>query len=151
MCDVRATGQVHCWGNNSNGQLGTGSYDCTGGAAPNSFYDCVAPGGPAVGLSDVVQITGGYVHSYALGRSGQVYGFGWLPWPGMVPYDDFLSPTAITALSDISQVSSNNIADQTSCALRRDGQVVCWGYSGEGGLPQDSPLPAVLGITLPSS
>jgi alpha-tubulin suppressor-like RCC1 family protein len=125
-CAVHATtGTVSCWGNNSDGQLGTGIAGC-----PDGSWDCASPGQLVVGLSGITQIAGSYVHTCAVQNSGQVYCFGWLPTldgSGAVTRHDVLSPEAVSGLADAVQVSTNEVTDDVDCAVRRSGEIVCWG------------------------
>jgi alpha-tubulin suppressor-like RCC1 family protein len=140
ICVVHAgTGTVSCWGNNSDGQLGTGVYGCGDGT-----YDCPSPGKVISGLSGVTQLSGSYVHTCAAQTSGQEVCFGWLATvdaTGAYTRADFLSPTPVSGLTDVVQVSTNEVTDDTDCAVRKSGQIVCWGQNSVG----------LLGVGVPST
>jgi Regulator of chromosome condensation (RCC1) repeat len=61
-CALRRTGSVVCWGQNRDGELGTGERSVTPHAQPVAV----------VGLDDAVAVTAGGAHACALRRSGQV-------------------------------------------------------------------------------
>ena len=73
-----------------------------------------------VGLSDVVQVSGGLYHSLALKSDGTVVGWG----------NDYLGAAAIpVGLGNVVQVDAGNIH---SLALKSDGTVVGWGTDSAG-------------------
>jgi alpha-tubulin suppressor-like RCC1 family protein len=128
MCAVRASGQVQCWGNNSDGQLGTGLSGCPGGG-----YDCPPPGVPMVGIGDATQVTGGYVHSCVLSKSGSVLCSGWFG-DDAGAFSDHLAPVAVNALAGVVGVSAGEVSNFDTCAARSDGTFACWGLNDVGQL-----------------
>ena len=68
---LTADGEVYAWGYNGNGQLGVG--DTT-----NRHYATKMKGVNGVGyLEDIIDITAGYVESYATRKDGTIYGTGY--------------------------------------------------------------------------
>jgi alpha-tubulin suppressor-like RCC1 family protein len=147
-CAIHAgSGTVSCWGNNSDGQLGTGITGCADGS-----WDCAAPGSPALDLADVVQLGASYVHTCAVQASGQVQCFGWLATlaaDGTVDRQDVLVPTAVDGLADAVQVSSSEIMDDADCASRSDGTVACWGWNSLGQFGSADAPDSVSPVTVP--
>jgi hypothetical protein len=105
-----------------------------------------------VGLSDAVSVATGYFHSCAARRSGEVVCWGNNDWGelGDGTFSSSLVPVAVTGLSDAVSVIAGG--SDYSCALRRTGEVACWGdnFSGQlgNGSTDKSPEPvAVLGLS----
>ncbi|MEZ4394981.1 MAG: hypothetical protein R3A48_28220 [Polyangiales bacterium] len=120
VCARRSNGQVFCWGNNNSRQLGDGTTMTQ--LAPIQI--------PA--LTDVAHISissnhgcaaknDGTVWCWAEGRSGQLGN-------GM---DLIASPTPVRA-GEIADAVGVSVSAQTSCALRRTGNVQCWGFNQSG-------------------
>lgn len=120
VCVRRADNSVMCWGNNNSRQLGDGTTMTH--LAPIAI--------PA--LTDVAHISvsanhgcaaknDGTVWCWAEGRSGQLGN-------GM---DLVASPTPVRA-GEIADATGVAVAAQTSCALRRTGNVQCWGFNQNG-------------------
>jgi len=115
-CALLATGAVHCWGDNSDGQLGDGT--TTDRHTPT----------PVTGLSsDVTAITAGHNHTCALLATGAVECWGYNEYGqlGDGTTDDRLTPTAVTGLS--SGVTAISASRFHTCALLTTGALNCWG------------------------
>ncbi len=115
VCVRNAARRLRCWGGNSAGQLGDGT------TTDRFSFDFVP------GLTDVIAVDVSSQHTCAVVASGQTYCFGhtgntqsgiWGP-----PYQ-VTSPNAIPGATTAVDVS---VGDTHSCALLRDGQIVCWG------------------------
>lgn len=114
-CATRADGRVACWGRNSDGQLGDGSYN--GSRVPVAV----------TGVTDAVAIAAGAIHTCAARAGGKVMCWGSgdegkLGIPG-APYSTPF-PVQVANLTDAVAVSAG---EGSSCALRATGQVACWG------------------------
>lgn len=131
MCALRTGGVVSCWGNNTFGELGRG--------APGADV-----GAPAAvpGLTGVVRLALGYHFTCALAAAGTVScwgsnGYGEL---GRGMSSTFVAtPAPIAGLTDVTQVSAESNNDSTpegthACALRSNGDVLCWGNNNTGQL-----------------
>lgn len=139
-CIALRDGSVDCWGNPFGGALG----HPTAGASTNHFA-----GVP--GLRDIASVVCFDETSCALSRSGQVYCWG-LNNGGQVGVgvvsDQVLTPEPVPGATDIVQVAAGGAH---ACALRRGGEVICWGSNvrGESGAPdlgQDELAPVTVPI-----
>jgi hypothetical protein len=152
-CARRASGMVLCWGANGQGQLGDGTTE----SRPTP--------GPVLGLTDAVELTVDSNHTCARRESGAVVCWGANSSGAIgdgtcttvrsgceVRRTGALSPTVVLGLTDAVQIAAGA---SHSCALRRDGSVVCWGENTEGqlgngcSLGRDCPvaLTEVVGLT----
>ena len=121
-CAALSDGTVACWGANSYGQLGDGT------TMPRSTPRVVS------GLDDAVAVAAGDRHSCALKSDGSVWcwgdnAFGQLG-NGMTGLST--SPVRVRDLSDVADVVSGPATGRHSCALRRDGELWCWGNNASG-------------------
>ncbi len=119
-CAMLLDGSVWCWGSNSDGQLGTGSY------AP-----AVAP--THVAISGIVNISAGYQHSCAVDYTGQVWCWGKNAdgQLGDLSNTPSYSPVPVHVFNQATQVSCGT---RHTCALKSDGTVWCWGSNSHGQL-----------------
>lgn len=115
-CLIAADGAVYCWGRNTNGQLGIGSFENQ--TKPRKV----------LGLPEAVaSITLGATHSCAKTVSGAVYCWGAAAYVGAgegVVADTAL-PLAVQGLTG--SVRTLVAGDQLTCALLDSGSVQCWG------------------------
>ena len=131
-CAIERGGQVVCWGRNSRGQLGDGT-----------IMERTAPT-PCVGLPDpvtdpAVDVSAGDEHSCAVFASGELYCWG-------RQSDSRLGNVvnSSTGLPTPVQVNGAHLFDavtagqNSTCGLRRDGEVLCWGNRAEGQLGDGS-------------
>ena len=122
-CALTSSGSVHCWGWGDSGRLGYGNQ-----------IDRSRPGEPIPGLSGVIQIAPGQLHSCALVAGGSVHCWG-DGTNGKLGYGNNsvrLSPgEAIPGLRDVTQLESGAYH---VCALVSGGRVHCWGWGDAGRL-----------------
>jgi alpha-tubulin suppressor-like RCC1 family protein len=122
-CALTNAGDVLCWGNNGNGQLGNGT--TTDHAAPVTVN----------GLSSsVIAITAGGDHTCALTSIGSVlcWGLNFYGQLGDSTNTDRATPTAVIGLS--SGMAAIASGGNHTCALTNTGGVLCWGYNDDGQL-----------------
>lgn len=113
-CALTITGEVKCWGNNMNGQLGDNS--TTKRSAPVSV----------LGLNGgVVAIATGFYHTCAITTGGKIKCWGHHS-------DDYLNPKDETSLA--SGVTAIAAGEFNICALTTAGGVKCWGGNSTGKL-----------------
>jgi len=144
-CAVLNGGALRCWGNNSSGQLGLG--DTQFRTVPT----------PVSGLDNVRQASGSLNHTCAVTYAGAAYCWGNNDWGqlGDGSTTQRLVPTPVQGLdSGVLAISAGGgrFEFAHTCALRADGQVLCWGSNQRGQLGDGSftgntvPRP-VLGLT----
>jgi alpha-tubulin suppressor-like RCC1 family protein len=119
-----AGGNVMCWGNNSNGQVGSAD----GGAkveTPNAVSGLPTIADlSAGGISTCARTTTGTVKCWGSNVSGEM----------ALPPDagtSFPSPVDISGVSNVVQVAAGH---STICALIQGGSVTCWGFNANGEL-----------------
>jgi alpha-tubulin suppressor-like RCC1 family protein len=155
-CVLLDDGTVHCWGGNSQGQLGVGDTS-NRGDAPGELPTPAVPFG--TGRTAVTLATGGYhacvvldnatTHCWGYNGYGQL-GIGSTDNRGDAPGE--LPPPAV-ALGTAAPVAITS-SEAHNCAVLDDGTVHCWGYNGDGELgigttdnrgdaPGEMPTPAV--------
>jgi alpha-tubulin suppressor-like RCC1 family protein len=141
-CVMARSGSAACWGSNSAGQLGN-----AGASDPSPSPVAVS------GLTNALALSAGGAHTCALTVDGAVLCWG-RNQSGQLGHDSAGAPSAspLTVLGLTDAVALSGGADHT-CALQRDGAVLCWGSngsgqlgSGSGGGISASPVP-VLGLS----
>lgn len=117
-------GRAMAWGNGQNSRLGNG------GAANQSFPVPVLYGG------NVTQLALAEHHGCALKAGGKVWCWGLQDYGRLgdgITSGTRSSPQPITTLSDVVKITD---ANRSTCALKRDGTVWCWGIGDFGQLGQ---------------
>ncbi len=139
-CALITGGTVYCWGQNSSGQLGDGTYiDRTNAASVSSF-------------ADFQTISGGADHSCGLRAGNLIYcwGDGSFGQLGNGTTTSTSTPTLVGGPGGYATVSTG---DDHTCALTTTGVAYCWGTNPDGRvgnnttLQQDSPVPVSGGLT----
>jgi alpha-tubulin suppressor-like RCC1 family protein len=149
-CALVNSGQVKCWGDNYNMQLGDGT--STGSNIPVLVSGIPsATDGPTA-----TSISSGEAHSCAVLSNGQVKCWGTNNY-GRLGNGFAITSSPVPALvSGITTATSISAGSLHSCALLSDGQVKCWGRGREGqlgnGTYSDKYTPySVSGITTATS
>ncbi len=114
-------GQVYTWGLNSFGQLGVGRQDPP--RAPNPLPELVT------GLTSVVEVAGGGIHTLARTASGDLWAWGYntegqVGNGAVTPADTGVLSPAKLAISNVTAIAAGSIH---SAALDGDGNVWAWG------------------------
>ncbi|MBL8678381.1 MAG: hypothetical protein JNK05_04415 [Myxococcales bacterium] len=147
-CAVSGLGTVHCWGENSSGQLGDGTM---GNVRISSVQ--------VTGITDAVEVAtsvldgSSFGHACARRSTGAVVCWGNNEY-GQVGDNTLgnvrLVPVAVAGLTDAVSIAAGS---GSTCAVRATGQVVCWGRNnvgqigdGTSGISRRVPTP-VVGIT----
>ena len=152
-CALRVSATVSCWGDNDTGQLGAG--DASDRSAPVDV----------VGLTGVTKVDAGGYHACALRDDGSVWCwgdnyYGQIGRPvahtWVVPYGLGRSlgmthstrPVKVPGIVDAVDVAAGGYH---SCALRRSGDLLCWGNNDYGQLNRAgdasaTPTPAASGV-----
>jgi alpha-tubulin suppressor-like RCC1 family protein len=122
-CAVTAAGGVVCWGSNSTGQLGDGTYNNR--STPT----------PVFGLaSGVATVAAASYHTCAVTSAGgaKCWGYNSSGQLGDGTTTERTKPTPVSGLA--SGVSSISAASNHSCAVTTGGGALCWGGNGSGQL-----------------
>lgn len=122
-CIAQTSGDVCCWGDNADRQLG------------NADVASSLVGVKIAGVSDVVALSAQETVTCALTESGEVYCWG-NTWSEEMSFG--VTPQRVGELDDVVSISSGY---SHSCALTESGQVYCWG-SNFSGLLGDEEAPS---------
>jgi alpha-tubulin suppressor-like RCC1 family protein len=120
VCALRSNGTVMCWGDNQYGQTGTGN--------PTS----VASPSAVVGLTGAVAVSAGGFTACALLVDGTVQCWGDNEVGELGNGSSAKSAPAPVAVTGLTNVTAISTGYSSSCALRADGTVWCWGSNGYG-------------------
>jgi alpha-tubulin suppressor-like RCC1 family protein len=120
-CHVNFDGTVRCWGENADGQLGTGA-----------SHKQLTPI-PVANLSDARAITAGSAHTCALLRDGtaRCWGENEDGRLGDGTTKDRSIPVTVVGLTDAIAITAGW---RHTCALLKNGSVKCWGWNARGAL-----------------
>ncbi len=126
-CAVLLDGSVVCWGSNSSGQLGDGTQ--VNRAQPVAVSGLQNVVSVATGLSHTCAMSAGAIRCWGDNSQGQLGsnasgGSAAMGQPTLVPI--VIDPVAIAA------------GAQHTCAVRLNGQVLCWGQNSSGQLGEGS-------------
>lgn len=113
-CVLSESGKVKCWGSNSEGQLGDGTFKARNLPAE------------VPGLENVIAIAAGGQHTCALLNTGEVRCFGsnYYGQLGDGTTDKRWTPTQVSDLTDAVSIAAG---DEHTCAITREGKARCWG------------------------
>lgn len=134
-CGTKADASVRCWGRNEYGMLG-GEPIGEVQHGDNPAQQLAIPD-----LSGVMSIAVGEQHVCALTGRGEVWcwgrnglgqlGIGSVDVPDGCNKDEWYCPMPVRVLG-LDGITSLSAGDHTTCALRNDETVWCWGWSGAG-------------------
>ncbi|HUA11482.1 MAG TPA: hypothetical protein VMA83_05715 [Solirubrobacteraceae bacterium] len=120
-CALLSSGRVDCWGDNNDGQLGTGN--TKNAELPAEVRD----------LTDATQIAPGGTHSCAVRSTGHVACWGDNEYGDLGDGSTVNSSTPVE-VDGISDASAVTVGVEFSCALLTTSHVRCWGYNDHGEL-----------------
>jgi alpha-tubulin suppressor-like RCC1 family protein len=143
---IKTDGTVWTWGYNVAGELG---YDTSSSPCPPPMFNfCSSLPGQVMGLSQVMTVTGGYVHSLAVLSDQTLRAWGGNSdgqlGNGDASYLSSMLPVTVSGLMNVSQVSAGW---KHSLALKTDGTVWAWGRNDRGEV--GTGMTTTKGITLP--
>ncbi|MBL8019650.1 MAG: hypothetical protein JNM27_08310 [Leptospirales bacterium] len=129
MCALLSSGNVLCWGLNTNGQLGYGNTNTIGDDEVPASAGDVNVGGT------VTQISAGNSHTCALLTNGAVrcWGSGANGRLGYANTNDIGDNETPASAGDVNvggAVTQISVGYNHTCALLNTGNVRCWGFSG---------------------
>lgn len=115
---ARLDGTVSTWGSNDSGQLGTGT-----------SQQHVPTPALVSGVGNVVAVAAGRSSSYALKRTGELFGWGSGGWGELgtaTPTWQAAVPAQIPGMTDVRAIASG---DDFVAAVKRDGSLWAWGFN----------------------
>ena len=127
-CAVKADGKVACWGDNVNGQLGTGDLLERDDADRDRLARRDGASSPSAARSTCAAKKTGGVFCWGANEVGQLGSGAANPTPNP-------SPTAVSGLDAIALWAGSIHA----CAVRRGGAVACWGAGFQGQIGDGQP------------
>ena len=124
-CALSASGSISCWGENESGQLGNGEFG-------TNLYSTVPV--RVQDITDAVAIGTGWEHTCAVHATGEVSCWGDNS-RGELGNGETAGFSALPAkVTDISDAVSVTAGHWHTCALRRAGNISCWGADQDGQL-----------------
>ncbi len=138
-CALVTSGGVDCWGDDSAGELGDGTYLTTSpqGSATPVAVEGVNGAGTLTSVTDL--FGGGLSYCAVSNPAGMVcWGYGGNGELGNGTFDDSAVPTVVEGIGGIGVLTG--VTDVTSdmgdsyCALMNSGGADCWGYGNKGQL-----------------
>jgi len=135
-CAIKASGDMVCWGENSEGELGTGG-DASSGEYPYSWGTNTPVS--VLNVSHAVSTAAGEISNCSLLGDGTVMCWGWGGRAGTTlgrgeDVYESANPEVVVGLTDAVQLARGGTSSSHYCAIRATGAVVCWGYNYSGEL-----------------
>ncbi len=127
------SGNVECWANNNNGQLGYGSTL----NPPQAVEVHAGAQGGGTFLSGIGAVSTGQDHACAVASSGNAYCWG-ANSLGQLGNSTVTSSNVPVQVSSLTGVAAVSTGYQTSCALTTSGNVYCWGSNNYGEVGNNS-------------
>jgi alpha-tubulin suppressor-like RCC1 family protein len=127
-CALMSAGAVWCWGDNSNGQLGNGTF--TQSAVPVQVMD---PTGSAP-LSSVARIAAGQSHTCAVTSAGVALCWGDNSKGQLGNGTEIVSSLPVPVSGLATGVATIAAGSDFTCAVTEDGGAKCWGDGASGQL-----------------
>ncbi len=123
-CALINDGKVVCWGRNTDGQLGHGSA---------SYDSTPQPAGAVTGLPGVVDLACGHYHVCAWDGAGHAWCWG-KNLSGQLGTGSYTTApvNAAIPLNGLSDVVSMACGQGQTCAVRKNGDLLCWGSNAAG-------------------
>ncbi|MCE9672828.1 RCC1 repeat-containing protein [Myxococcus stipitatus] len=134
---VDSNGRVWAWGDNSDGQLGNGSY--TGSNTPVQVP----------GLTGVVAVATGGAHSLALRDDGTVWAWGANSSGQLGDGNTWFGRSTPLPVQGLSRIVAVSAGFAHSLALRDDGVLFAWGMNNSGQLGDGSTTNRLLPVQVP--
>jgi alpha-tubulin suppressor-like RCC1 family protein len=149
-CARLATGEIDCWGDNSNAELGDGINAGPEICAVAGEYCSTTPVAVS-GIANATEVSVGYLQACAVLATGNVDCWGRVDAGGLGDGTTTYSDVPVT-VSGISNAAAVSAGDGYTCALLATGHIDCWGGNDQGqlgdGTTTSSAVPvAVSGIT----
>jgi alpha-tubulin suppressor-like RCC1 family protein len=138
-CAKKPEGTVKCWGDDSQGQTGTGGAVADAGVI-------VSPAA-VEGVTDAVDIAAGRSHTCVARKSGKIscWGFNLDGQLGNGGTDKSSTPVDVQSIDNAFLVAAGG---SFSCAVRGSGTVACWGNNGHGQLGNGSTSPSLTPVVV---
>ncbi len=135
-CARRATGQLHCWGYDGDGQLGNGG--------PNTGRS--TPGLVAGGITDWTSVTTGHRHTCARRATGRLYCWGQDVNGELGNGPAGSQPIPVLVAGGATNWTSVTATQTHTCGRRATAVLYCWGLDqfgqvGDGGANLNRPSP----------
>jgi len=139
-CAITSEGNVACWGQGAEGQLGFGT--TASATAPRRVPDIEGATGVTAGIAHTCVVAGSEHTAYCWGRNSSLelgsFGAGVQGEPGepVKPDPSSLVPIAVPGIdtSQLDGVVQIAAAAQHTCAVLATGEVACWGLAASGRL-----------------
>jgi alpha-tubulin suppressor-like RCC1 family protein len=138
-CALLSSGTVKCWGYNGNGEVGNGTISTSGGIATPVTVSGIttATAIQAHQYGACALLTGGSVKCWGSGTNGEL---------GNGSTNASPTPVSVSNLTDAQSLSVGSSAE-TVCAVRTNGNAVCWGFNGNAQLGNGAPSSTLLSST----
>jgi alpha-tubulin suppressor-like RCC1 family protein len=125
-CALRGDGTVSCWGSNSGGALGDGTFLAS------------TTNASVVGLSNAVAVKAGFSFTCALKSDASVNCWGSNSSGQLGATSSASASASALAVSGLSDAVAIAVGQRHACAIRSNSTVACWGANGYGQLGDGS-------------
>ena len=124
-CAVTASGEVHCWGGNTHGELGMGVASAAPVATPSRVSGLPGP---------MMMVAAGRFHSCAVSPQGTVWCWGQNEFGALGDDTSLDRPFPVQPLGLPDAVVALTAGAGGTCAVLRNGEAYCWGNNANGQL-----------------